>query len=144
TSDASAAHPHAPEADRQAILKMAGEYQVTFQFQETVAVQPGYELREPYQSQATEFIEVLEDRGDFISLQHVLVLQGEDAEPRVVKHWRQDWQYEDTDLLAFQGNRTWNHVAIAPEHARGTWSQAVYQVDDSPRYESFGKWSHTG
>lgn len=145
--EASASHAHgaAPEADRQAILKMAGEYHVTFQFQETVAVQPGYEIRDPYHSEATEFIEVIEDRGDFISLQHVLVLQGEgDAEPRVVKHWRQDWQYEDTDLLVFRGNRTWEHVAIAAQDAAGTWSQAVFQVDDSPRYESYGKWVHTG
>lgn len=139
------AHAHAPEADRQAILKMAGEYEIKFQFQETVAVQPGYELRDPYYSQATEFVEVIEDRGDFISLQHVLVLQGEDdAEPRVVKHWRQDWQYEDRDLLVFRGLKTWEHVSLSAEEVAGTWSQAVYQVDDSPRYESFGKWVHTG
>ena len=144
-ASADASHSHAPEADRQAILKMAGEYKVTFQFQETVAVQPGYELRDPYHSEATEFVDVIEDRGDFISLQHVLVLEGEgDEEPRVVKHWRQDWQYEDTDLLAFRGDRTWAHVTLEAEEAEGTWSQAVYQVDDSPRYESYGKWVHTG
>ncbi|MEM7625000.1 MAG: DUF6607 family protein [Planctomycetota bacterium] len=143
--EASAASAAAPEADRQAILKMAGEYHVTFQFQETVAVQPGYALRDPYHSEATEFVEVIEDRGDFISLQHVLVLQGDEGEePRVVKHWRQDWKYEDTDLLVFRGNRTWEHVEVDADDARGTWSQAVYQVDDSPRYESYGKWTHTG
>ncbi|MEM9753980.1 MAG: DUF6607 family protein, partial [Planctomycetota bacterium] len=26
----------------------------------------------------------------------------------------------------------------------GKWSQAVYQVDDSPRYEALGSWTHEG
>ena len=67
------------EQDRKAILAMAGDYKVTFQFQETVGIKPGYELKEPYHSEATEFIEVIEDRGDFISLQHVLVLHDEET-----------------------------------------------------------------
>lgn len=141
-----------PEADRQAILAMTGEYKVKFQFQETVAIEPGYKIKEPYISGATEFVEVIEDRGDFIALQHVLVMhpQNEDgsldqeAEPVVVKHWRQDWTYQDTQLLAFRGNLTWERVELTPEAVKGTWSQAVYQVDDSPRYESFGRWQHVG
>lgn len=140
----------APEKDRQAILAMAGDYKVTFQFQETVVVQPGYELKDPYQTEATEFVEVIEDTGDFISLQHVLVLLNDDpeSEPSVVKHWRQDWQYEDTQINAYRGNatgnKTWEHVELSPAEVKGTWSQAVYQVDDSPRYEAIGKWTHTG
>lgn len=141
------AHTHTrtvPEADRRAILAMAGEYKVTFQFEETVATQPGYRLRDPYHAEAAEFVQVVEDRGDFISLQHVLVLHADSEEPRVVKHWRQDWTFEDTELLAYRGHRTWEHQSIRPEQARGTWTQAVYQVDDSPRYESYGAWTHTG
>ncbi|MEO1236790.1 MAG: DUF6607 family protein [Planctomycetota bacterium] len=144
------ANPSSFEADREAILAMVGEFKVTFQFEETVAVESGYELKEPYLSGATEFVEVLEDRGDFISLQHVLVMhpQKEDgsldqaADPVVVKHWRQDWTYEDTQVMAFRGNRTWEKIELSPEEVGGTWSQAVFQVDDSPRYESFGPWTH--
>lgn len=142
----------APEADRQAILAMAGEYKVTFQFQETVAIEPGYELKDPYLSGATEFVEVVEDRGDFISLQHILVLhpQNEDgsldqeAEARVVKHWRQDWTYQDTQINEFRGERLWDRVDLPAERVQGQWSQAVFQVDDSPRYEGLGKWTHAG
>ncbi|MEO0515409.1 MAG: DUF6607 family protein [Planctomycetota bacterium] len=137
--------PTAPEADRQAILAMAGEYRVTFQFQETVGMVPGYELHEPYHSEATEFVEVIEDTGDFISLQHVLVMpRREGGEPVVVKHWRQDWTFQDPELLAFRGNLTWERVELDPADVQGTWSQAVFQVDDSPRYESFGTWQHVG
>jgi hypothetical protein len=27
---------------------------------------------------------------------------------------------------------------------KGTWTQAVFQVDDSPRYEAYGRWQHFG
>ncbi len=134
------------ERDRAAILAMAGDYRVKFQFQETVAVEPGYELHEPHNSTATEFVEVIEDTGDFISLQHVLVLHpGEDGgEPRVVKHWRQDWRYQDTKLNVYRGHRTWELVKLPADAVEGKWTQAVYQVDDSPRYEGVGAWTHTG
>lgn len=134
------------EKDRKAILAMAGEYKVTFQFEESVALRPGYELHEPHVSDATEFIEVIADTGRFISLQHVLVMHSEEEgeSPRVVKHWRQDWTYEDTQLLEYAGHRTWKQRTLSAEDVRGTWSQAVFQVDDSPRYESMGRWLHEG
>ncbi|MEM8784218.1 MAG: DUF6607 family protein [Planctomycetota bacterium] len=134
------------EQDRAAILAMAGEYRVTFQFQETVAIEPGYTLKAPYHAAATEFVEVAEDAGDRIVLQHVLVLKPkeEGAEPRVVKHWRQDWRYEDTEVTLYRGHRVFEHLSLPAEAVAGTWSQAVYQVDDSPRYEAVGRWSHLG
>ena len=130
--------------DRQAILAMAGEYHVQFQFRETVAMRDGYTITEPYLADATEFVKVLEDSPRRIVLQHILVLHDDNGEkaPRVVKHWRQDWVYEDTEILAFQGHRTWKKHKLNPETVRGTWSQAVYQVDDSPRYEGVGRWRH--
>lgn len=134
------------EKDRRAILEMAGEYRVTFQFQETVPIAEGYELWDPYRTGATEFVEVVADEGDFISLQHVLVLHDEDGEeePRVVKHWRQDWTYQDTEVLQYRGHRTWEVKHLETDEAKGTWTQAVFQVDDSPRYEGVGEWTHIG
>lgn len=133
------------EQDRKAILAMAGDYKIKFRFEETVAVEPGYELKEPYTTDATEFVQVLEDRGGFISLQHVLVVQEEGMdEPHVVKHWRQDWTYEDTEMTVFRGNNTWEHVSLSPAEVTGTWTQAVYEVSDAPRYEAAGRWVHIG
>jgi hypothetical protein len=45
-------------------------------------------------------------------------------------------------MNVFVGNDTWEPKSIPASAAAGTWTQAVYQVDDSPRYESFGKWVH--
>jgi len=35
-------------------------------------------------------------------------------------------------------------MSLSPGEVLGTWTQAVYQVDDSPRYEGIGRWTHTG
>jgi hypothetical protein len=131
------------EQDRQAILAMAGEYQVSFQFDETLVLDPEAGTSEPHRSGGYELVQVLEDRGEFISLQHILVV-GEQDDPKIVKHWRQDWTYEDPTIHEYRGGHTWAPRELAPDERAGTWSQAVYQVDDSPRYESFGAWKHVG
>src|SRR6266404_768214 len=64
--------------------------------------------------------------------------------PFVTKHWRQDWRYESTELLAYQGRNTWAKKRLGRAQARGTWTQAVFQVDDSPRYQAYGRWEHFG
>lgn len=139
----------AKQRDRRAILAMAGGYRASFDFIETAGFTPGYTPGRPYQSWGTEFVYVLSDEPDFISLQHILVMfvdndEGETQGPIVVKHWRQDWHYEDRDIHAYAGNNTWRRQSISAKEARGTWSQAVYQVDDSPRYQARGTWEHTG
>jgi hypothetical protein len=68
--------------------------------------------------------------------------KGETEGPHVMKHWRQDWTWEDPELQVYQGDRTWKKTPN-PSPA-GRWTQAVFQVDDSPRYEVAGAWSHDG
>lgn len=135
------------ERDRRAILAMAGEFRVSFDFVETLGFGADYEPPRPYFSWGTEHVEVIEDRPSFVSLQHTLVMyfKNEDGEvqgPAVMKHWRQDWSYEPATILTYRGNETWEKIP-APEPA-GRWAQAVFQVDDSPRYEVMGEWTHEG
>ena len=135
------------ERDRRAILAMTGEFRTTFDFIETVGFTPDFEPSRPYQSWATEVVFPLEDRGDFISLQHVIVMRyvdesGDVHGPVVQKHWRQDWQYEDPTINVYAGHGRFDRVALSEQDVRGTWSQTVYQVDDSPRYAAVGKWAH--
>jgi hypothetical protein len=137
------------ERDRRAILAMAGGYRASFDFLETVGFTPGFAPSRPYQSWGTEFIYVVEDEGTFIRLQHLMVMFVTDREgklqgPFVQKHWRQDWRYQDTDLHVFVGRNRWERRVVSPEQASGRWSQAVFQVDDSPRYEALGEWVHEG
>ena len=129
------------DKDRAAILAMAGNYQVTFDFRETVALADGYTLKDPKISTGHEIVRVLEDTGTFISLQHVLVAGG--PKPFAIKHWRQDWVYEPTNVFAYAGDNTWHSRDVAAAERQGQWAQLVYQVDDSPRYAGVGAWDHS-
>lgn len=128
------------ERDRQAILAMAGDYSVTFDFRETVPLQEGYKVKEAYVTHAQEIVRVIEDRGDFISMQHILLVGGERKVP--IKHWRQDWQYEPTSITRYVGGNSWDNEALEADDVRGQWAQFVYQVDDGPRYAGLGTWRY--
>lgn len=130
-----------PEQDRAAILAMAGPYKVYFNFEETVPLIKDYELKKPYSEDANEIVYLVSDSGDRIELQHILTVGNG---KRIVKHWRQIWTWQDTRLTEFQGNQKWVNRELSPEEVKGTWSQLVTQVDDSPRYESYGRWEHDG
>ena len=135
------------EKDRLAILAMQGEHKINFDFMETMGFAEDYIPPKPYQSWGTEFVIAVEDEKDFISLQHIMVMffeqdDGTTSDPIVVKHWRQDWKYQDNSINEFVGENTWERKNLSYSERKGTWSQTVYQVDDSPRYEGFGEWKH--
>ncbi len=134
------------ERDRRAILAMAGGYRTRFEFLETQGLSPDYERAKPYQSWGTEYVYVVRDEREFISLQHIMVMffreGGDTRGPVVMKHWRQDWRYQDTDILQYRGDHRWKTQKLSPGEVAGTWSQTVYQVDDTPRYASYGHWRH--
>ncbi len=135
------------ERDRRAIRAMAGAYRVSFDFLETAGFTPGFVPAKPYRSWGTEYIYVIADEPELISLQHILVMviedeNGELSEPIVTKHWRQDWRFEDTGLHEHVGHGIWERTTLSDAQADGQWTQAVFQVDDSPRYESWGQWRH--
>lgn len=132
-----------PEADRKAILAMAGDYNVRFDFRETVSFLPDYKPIPPKPSGGYESVRVVEDRPGFISLQHMLVV-GEAKSPTVVKHWRQDWTWEPKTVLAYAGKDVWRLRPVPSAERAGVWAQTVWQTDDSPRYGGVGKWRHDG
>ena len=137
------------ERDRAAILSMPGTYRVSFDFLEVMGFRPGFVHDRPYQSWGTEYVYVVRNEPRFISLQHLLVMflqqpGGAVAGPFVTKHWRQDWRYEDRELLTYRGHETWATERRTSAQAKGMWTQAVFQVDDSPRYEAAGRWEHLG
>lgn len=130
------------EQDRQTILAMAGDFKVTFDMQESTPWMEGYEPLERKISGGYESVRVIEDTGTCIVLQHLLVT-GDEANPYVVKHWRQDWQYQPAKILAFTGGDNWVWQEVPEKMRAGRWSQTVYQVDDSPRYAGWGEWETT-
>ncbi|MDY7097677.1 MAG: DUF6607 family protein [Pseudomonadota bacterium] len=130
------------EADRADILAMAGDFKVTFDMKETTPWRDDYTPIKPKQSGGYESVRVIEDTGRKIVLQHLLVVGPEDA-PFVVKHWRQDWEYEPEQILTYSAPGKWELEDVPEAMRKGRWSQTVCQVDDSPRYAGWGQWQTT-
>ncbi|MDD3772051.1 MAG: hypothetical protein PHC38_05265 [Weeksellaceae bacterium] len=126
------------ELERKLIRSLAGNYKVSFKFVDTFATSEDYQYPERYFSEAKEVVLLLEDSENKISLLHLLYV----AENVVIKHWRQDWIYENREFLSLVKDHEWKKIQISEEKARGTWTQKVYQVDDCPRYEGYGTWIH--
>jgi hypothetical protein len=133
----------APERDRRSILAMAGDYKVRFDMRETIAFVGDYKPLEPKRSGGYESVRVVEDRGDFISLQHLLVVE-DGGETVVVKHWRQDWRYQPAQVLTYERANRWTLRPLPAAARKGAWSQTVWQTDDSPRYGGTGRWTYDG
>jgi hypothetical protein len=126
------------ECDRRAILAMQGTYEVSFHFDETVVLSEGYQRRPSKRASAREAVILVKDEGRRIELQHVLVISG----GQVVKHWRQEWEFEALATWVFVGDQRFERRAFSPEEAKGTWTQRVYEVSDAPRYAAKGRWQH--
>lgn len=124
--------------DREAIKSMCGCYEVTFEFAETFSPDEDYEFHENYKSGGLEWVELVEDESDKISMQHLLIV----GNGVIVKHWRQDWLYQNTDLYSFYKDRTWDFTQLPKNAVKGQWTQKVFQVDDGLRYEGSGSWVH--
>lgn len=136
------------ERDRRAILAMGGTYRVSFDFLEVAPFAAAAKPNAPYQSWGTEKVYVDRNEPRFVSLVHILEMRvvqadGKLSDPMVIKHWRQDWAYEPAQIVEYKGIDRWERRALPAADASGAWSQTVYQVDESPRYASIGRWQHT-
>ncbi|WP_316825705.1 DUF6607 family protein [Pedobacter miscanthi] len=128
------------EKDRKAIKSLAGFYEVNFNYGEVTAPDPNYKFSKPYESHGNEWAEIIVDEPKRIVIQHMLAIN----DTTVIKHWRQDWTYEDTDIMLYTEGNAWKKGNLTPADVKGKWTQKVYQVDDSPRYQGYGTWSHVG
>jgi hypothetical protein len=129
--------------DIKAIKSMCGCYEVKFNFTETFAYSKdttNYKPSATKHDSGLEWVELVEDKANKISLQHLLIVGT--GENDIVKHWRQDWLYENTNLYSFYKDNTWKFNNLSAKNAKGQWTQKVFQVDDSPRYEGSSSWVH--
>jgi hypothetical protein len=135
------------ERDRRAILAMAGNYRVNFDFLEIASFTGNGDRPRPYQSWGTEKVFVDIDEPRHISLVHILDMRvlgddGEVSEAMVTKHWRQDWFYEPAEVIEYDKGTRWVKRKLSAAERKGQWVQQVYQVDEAPRYGATGRWDH--
>ncbi|MBU2929932.1 DUF6607 family protein [Winogradskyella psychrotolerans] len=129
--------------DQAAIKNMCGCFEVTFNFSETFNYSNDslYRPSETKVDKGLEYAVAIVDEADKISIQHLLQVGRPDS-PHIVKHWRQDWLFENTDFYMYNGDNEWLFENKTSDAVKGQWTQKVYQVDDSPRYEGSGTWVH--
>ena len=125
--------------DIEAIKKMCGCFEIDFKFSETFQYinDSNYSKSKNYNAKALEYAKLIKDEKGHISIQHLLVMDN-----YVIKHWRQDWIYQNKDLLKYDGNNNWKYMSKTKKDVKGQWTQKVFQVDDSPRYEGSASWVH--
>lgn len=131
------------QEDIKAIKSMCGCYEVQFNFAETFQYPKdslSYNKSKTKHDKGLEWVELLEDQPNKLSLQHLLIVGP--TEDAIVKHWRQDWQYENNTLLSYSKEDSWKIKKLNPQKTKGQWTQKVFQVDDSPRYEGTATWIH--
>lgn len=127
--------------DLESIKKMCGCFEVGFNFAETF----NYSKDSTYQpspvkhANAKELAYLIEETKDKLVIQHILVMEH-GGKTHIVKHWRQDWIYQNKDFYTYNGDNEWLYSELPASKVKKTWTQKVYQVDDSPRYEGAGTW----
>ena len=131
------------QKDINAIKSMCGCFEVNFKFAETFSYSKDsiYKSSENYSAGALEWAQLVNDEKNNIIIQHILIA-GDEDNPYVIKHWRQDWLYENSDFYYYDHNNKWIYKHKKQNEVKGQWSQKVYQVDDSPRYEGTATWIH--
>ena len=126
------------ELDKKAILDMCGCYEITFKYTETFAPEIDYEKKLDYPAAALEMALPIITEKDRISIQHLLVIN----DTLVIKHWRQDWEYENQNVFHYDKDNNWIFQTLPKDQVKGQWTQKVFQVDDSPRYSGSATWIH--
>lgn len=129
--------------DKEAIKEMCGCFEIEFNFAETFHYDQDslYKPSKTYRTKAKEWGQLVVDENNEVVIQHILQMEH-GGESHIVKHWRQDWLYENTDFYTYNGDNEWLFEEKDKKDVKGQWTQKVYQVDDSPRYEGSGTWVH--
>ena len=113
--------------DVMAIKSMQGCYKVTFTFAETFnySEDSNYVPSPNKIDYAIEWVDLIEETDSSIVLQHILQA-GTDSNAHIIKHWRQDWSYQDISQLMFTHNNTWKSITLDLEDVKG-----IIGVDES-------------
>ncbi|MFT3936933.1 MAG: hypothetical protein QM726_25125 [Chitinophagaceae bacterium] len=125
-----------PANEQQAIKNLCGCFEVDFKYAETFAADTAYKYYPRYKASGLEWVVAEESNPNKFVLQHLLIV----GDNMIVKHWREDWEYEKADWLVFNHDATWKQVSGAKDKVKGQWTQTVWEVDDAPRYQGSSKW----
>ena len=119
------------------VESLCGCFDVVFKYAETFSPDPDYTFREREGINAgTELTFPVEVSDHKIVMQHLLII----SEGMIVKHWREDWTYENPEIWKFKGDNVWQKEQLAKDKVKGKWTQSVWEVSDAPRYQGTAEW----
>lgn len=119
------------------IESLCGCFEVEFKYAETFSPDTAYKFHERETiNGGTEYIFPVVNTDKRLVLQHLLVV----TDSIIVKHWREEWTYENPVIWNFTGNKTWVKKQLAAAAIKDSWTQAVWEVSDAPRYQGLSRW----
>jgi len=121
------------------IEKLCGCFDVDFKYAETFSPDNNYKFHERENLHGTELVLPVETSDKKIVLQHLLVIN----DSTIIKHWREDWVFEQSSLLQYEGNKQWSKTSLNPQETANKWAQTVWETDDAPRYQGVSQWVNT-
>src|SRR5262245_11892215 len=88
--------------DKQAVNKLCGCFEVEFKYAETFSPDPKYKYHDREEiSGGTELSLPIEVSDKKVVIQHLLVI----TDSIIVKHWREEWTYENPEIWVYKGDR---------------------------------------
>jgi hypothetical protein len=119
------------------INNLCGCFNVEFKYAETFSPDENYKFHERETIDGgLELVFPVEASDKKIVLQHLLVI----TDKLIIKHWREDWTYENPVIWKYHGNKTWKKEIQKPEAVKGKWTQSIWEVSDEPRYQGTSEW----
>lgn len=119
------------------VESLCGCFNVEFKYAETFAPDEEYKFHEREGiNGGTELTFPVEVSDNKIVMQHLLIV----SEGMIVKHWREDWTYENPEIWKFTGNNVWEKERLPESEVKGKWTQSVWEVSDAPRYQGAAEW----
>ena len=118
--------------DKKSIKEMCGCFEIKFDFAETFIpnYDEDYTPSKNYSTGALELAQLVYEDKNNISIQHILIA-GNPENPYIIKHWRQDWVYQNTNFYIYDHNNNWIFTEKDKKEVKGQWTQKVFQVDRS-------------
>lgn len=127
------------QTGQQLINKLCGCFEVDFKYAETFSPDPNYKYHEREETGGTaELALPIEVSDKKIVIQHLLVV----SPTMVVKHWREEWTYENPVIWTYKGNRVWVKDSLPADQVKEKWTQTVWEVADEPRYQGLSQFVH--
>lgn len=124
--------------DHQAIDQLCGCFEVTFNYAETFTkdTTKKFYAKELDTKPVIEYVFPISKSDKKYELQHILVVNDQ----MMIKHWREDWIYENNVFWDYTVNDTWVRREVPASSTKGQWTQTVWEVSDAPRYQGTSKW----